>query len=127
MTEKGYKTLVVERGKRWSTEDFPKSNFNLRKFLWLPRLGLTGFWQITPTRKIVALRASGLGGGSLLYANTHVLPEDEIYQGPQWTRSHANWSGVLKPFYGLAMRMMGVSINQYEGLFGGRLMASLRS
>lgn len=116
MTEKGYKTLVIERGKRWKSEDFPKTNFNIKKFLWLPRVGFTGFWQITPTRKIVALRASGYGGGSLLYANTHVLPEKKIYEQTQWRKSHNNWYGVLKPFYGLAMRMMGVSINQYEGL-----------
>jgi cholesterol oxidase len=116
LSEKGYKTLVLERGKRWSSADFPKTNFNLRKFIWAPRLGLTGFWQITPTRKLIGLRAAGVGGGSLLYANTHLVPEPEIFSAPGWQRSRQDWYRALEPFYGLAQRMMGVATSPFEGV-----------
>ncbi|HRF93681.1 MAG TPA: NAD(P)-binding protein, partial [Aggregatilineales bacterium] len=36
LTEKGYKVLVLERGRRYTDEQFPKSNWNLPKFLWYP-------------------------------------------------------------------------------------------
>ena len=38
LSEKGYKVLVLEKGKRYESKDFPKSNWNLRKFLWYPKL-----------------------------------------------------------------------------------------
>lgn len=116
LSEKGYKTLVLERGKRWHDADFPKTNFNLKKFLWIPRLGLTGFWQLSPTRKLIALRAAGVGGGSLLYANTLYVPDAVIFSAPAWIDSRKDWYQVLLPFYGLAQRMMGVARSPFEGV-----------
>ncbi|MDE2368783.1 MAG: GMC family oxidoreductase [Burkholderiales bacterium] len=116
LSEKGWRTLVVERGKRWANGDFPRTNFELKKFIWLPRLGLTGFWQITPTRKMIGLRAAGYGGGSLLYANTHMIPDAAIFAAPGWLRSRPDWHARLLPFYGLAQRMMGVAVSPYEGV-----------
>jgi len=116
LTEKGYRVLVIERGKRWRSEDFPATNMNLRKFLWLPRLGLTGTWKLTPTRRLVALGGSGLGGGSLLYANTSYIPDRAIFSSEHWARSRPDWYDVLLPFYGLAQRMLGVGVGRYEGV-----------
>jgi cholesterol oxidase len=89
---------------------------NLRKFLWLPRLGLTGTWKLTPTRRLVALGGSGLGGGSLLYANTSYIPDRAIFSSEHWARSRPDWYDVLLPFYGLAQRMLGVGVGRYEGV-----------
>jgi len=108
--------LLVERGKRWRSEDFPATNLNLRKFLWLPRLGFTGTWKLTPTRRLIALGGSGLGGGSLLYANTTYIPERAIFSSEHWAHSRPDWYDVLLPFYGLAQRMLGVGIGRYEGV-----------
>jgi cholesterol oxidase len=116
LTEKGYKVLLLERGKRWRSEDFPTTNLKLRKFLWLPRLGLTGTWKLTPTRRLVALGGSGLGGGSLLYANTTYIPERAVFSSEHWVRSRPDWYDVLLPFYGLAQRMLGVGVGRYEGV-----------
>ena len=116
LTEKGYRVLVIERGRRWKSEDFPATNMNLRKFLWLPRLGLTGTWKLTPTRRLVALGGSGLGGGSLLYANTSYIPDRAIFSSEHWARSRPDWYDVLLPFYGLAQRMLGVGVGRYEGV-----------
>lgn len=71
LSEKGYKVLVIEKGKWFSKpDDFPKSNWNLRKFMWLPSLGLQGIFKMTFFRHVVALSGVGVGGGSLVYANT---------------------------------------------------------
>ena len=115
LSEKGYKVLVLEKGKRWKEQDFPNTNWNFKKYLWAPKLGMTGPWQITPTRKVVALHGSAVGGGSLIYANTHYIPKPDIFSAPQWTRSRDNWYESLQPFYALAQRMLGTSTGRYEG------------
>lgn len=114
-SEKGYKVLVLEKGKRWKEQDFPETNWNFKKYLWAPKLGMTGPWQITPTRKVVALHGAGVGGGSLIYANTHYIPKPDIFKAPQWTRSRDDWYESLQPFYALAQRMLGTSTGRYEG------------
>jgi cholesterol oxidase len=116
LSEKGYRVLLVERGKRWRSADFPVTSMNLRRFLWLPRLGCTGTWKITPTRRLVALGGSGLGGGSLIYANTTYIPGREIFESEHWRRSRPDWYEVLLPFFGLAQRMLGVGVGRPEGV-----------
>jgi cholesterol oxidase len=116
LSEKGYDVLVVERGKCWRSDEFPERNTSLRRFLWLPVLGFTGIWKITPTRRLIALGGSGLGGGSLLYGNTLYVPERGIFAAEYWKRSRSDWFDVLAPYYGLAQRMLGVSRSRYEGV-----------
>jgi cholesterol oxidase len=116
LSEKGYRVLLVERGRRWRSEDFPATNMDVRKFLWLPRLGLKGFWKITPTRRLAALGGCGLGGGSLLYANTAYIPEAGVFASEHWALSRRDWYDVLLPFYGLAQRMLGVATGKFEGV-----------
>lgn len=116
LSEKGYRVLLIERGRRWRSADLPVTNLNLRRFLWLPRLGLAGTWKITPTRRLVALGGSGFGGGSLIYANTSYIPGRDIFESEHWQRSRRDWYDVLLPFYGLAQRMLGVSVGHHEGI-----------
>ena len=87
LAEKGYSVAVVERGKRWGNEDFPKTNWNFRKFLWMPKLLCYGIQAITLLRDTMILHGCGVGGGSLVYANTLLVPPDEIFQdlvGGRW-------------------------------------------
>ncbi len=79
LTEKGYSVLVIERGKRFNDDDFPKSNWNLPKFLWLPKLRLHGFFEMTFMNGLLALHGSGVGGGSLTYGNVLMEPSDELF------------------------------------------------
>lgn len=110
LSEKGYKVLVIEKGKRYRPEDFPKSNWNLRKWLWLPVLRFFGFFKITYFRHVGVLSGVGVGGGSLVYANALPVPKKEFFESESW--SHLNdWEEELKPFYETAKRMMGVAIN----------------
>ena len=103
---KGYSVLVLEKGKRYRTEDFPKTNWNLKKYLWLPRFGLYGFQRLDLFRHAFILSGTGVGGGSLVYANTLMKPPDEFFRHQQWNRFR-DWKTVLEPYYEEAHRMLG--------------------
>ena len=76
LTEKGYRVLVVERGKRFRDEDFARSNWIVWKYLWAPALRCFGILQISPFKNVLVLHGSGVGGGSLGYANVLMEPDD---------------------------------------------------
>lgn len=113
LTEKGYKVAVLEAGKRWRTEDFPRTNWNLWKALWFPTLGMKGIQRITLLKDIMILSGTGVGGGSLVYANTHYTPHDAFYDDPQWA-SITDWSAELAPWYDVARSMLGVVENPLD-------------
>lgn len=108
LTEKGYRVLVLERGKRYRDRDFPKSNWAIWKYLWLPGLRFFGFLQISLMRDVMVLHGSGVGGGSLGYANVLVEPDEALFDAPAW-RKLADWKTVLRPHYRTARRMLGVT------------------
>jgi cholesterol oxidase len=108
LSEKGYKVGVLEMGKRYRPEDFPKTNWNLRKFLWMPRLFLHGIQQITLLRDVLVFHGAGVGGGSLVYANTLLVPPDEFFKDPKWADLSPDWKKALEPHYATAKRMLGV-------------------
>ena len=114
LAEKGYKVAVLERGRRFRDEDFAKTTWNLRRYLWAPVLGCRGILQISPFRNVFVLHGAGVGGGSLGYANVLVQPGDEAFESPAWKRP-VEWGKVLRPFYAEAQRMLGVTINPYVG------------
>ena len=115
LSEKGYRVLVLEKGRRFEADDFAKSNWRLDKFLWMPWLGFKGPFQTAFTRKLMAISGAGVGGGSLVYGNTHLIPDDSVFNSPPWSDIHSNWSPRLAPFYALAQRMIGVQQNTWEG------------
>lgn len=110
LTEKGYRVLVVEMGKRWRPEDFPRTNWNLRKFFWMPRVLCHGIQQLTLLRDVLVLHGAGVGGGSLVYANTLMMPADEAFGDPRW-KDLNDWKAVLEPHFEEARRMLGVAVN----------------
>ncbi len=110
LAEKGYSVLVLERGKRYADKDFPKTNWNIWKFLWLPPLRCFGIMQFSFFRNILALHGDGVGGGSLVYANVLMRPDDVIFSHPTW-RHLQDWKSILAPHYDTAERMLGVASN----------------
>lgn len=112
LKEKGYSVLVLERGKRFEDSDFPKSNWNIFKFLWLPALRCFGFFEMTFLNGLLALHGSGIGGGSLTYANVLMEPDERLFQAKDWTHL-ADWKAMLKPHYASARHMLGVSTNPH--------------
>lgn len=110
LAEKGYRVLVLEQGKRYRDEDFPKTNWIFWKYLWIPRLRCFGNLQITPFKDVFVLHGCGVGGGSLNYANVLMEPDDCLFAAPAW-RHLADWKEILRPHYETAKRMLGVTPN----------------
>jgi cholesterol oxidase len=110
LAEKGYRVLVLERGKRYEAGDFPTTNWNIFKFLWLPTLRAFGFMGINLFKDIMILNGSGLGGGSLVYAGTLIQPGQEFFKTEGWA-DLANWEVELLPHYDTARAMLGVEPN----------------
>jgi len=115
LSEKGYQVLVLERGRRYRDEDFPKSNWNIFKYLWLPALRCFGFFQISLLNGVMIAHGNGVGGGSLGYANVLEIPSDPMFENPSWHHL-ANWKQVLLPHYETARHMLGVACNPKLGL-----------
>lgn len=110
LTEKGYRVGVLEAGRRFADEDFAKTSWNLRKFLWAPQLGMYGIQRIHLLRNVMILAGAGVGGGSLNYANTLYVPPDPFFNDPQW-KDITDWRAELMPHYDQAQRMLGVVTN----------------
>ena len=115
LAEKGYRVAVLERGKRWRSEDFPKTNWNARKFLWAPKIFCYGIQAITFLRDVMILHGSGVGGGSLVYANTLLVPPERVFRDERWPKSAGDWYANLSPHYATAQKMLGVTKAQCMG------------
>ena len=109
LTEKGYGVGVFEAGKRYEDKDFAKSSWRLRKFLWMPQIGCYGIQRIDKLKDVLILSGAGVGGGSLVYANTLYEPLDPFYRDPAWGHI-TDWKAELAPYYDQAKRMLGVNI-----------------
>jgi cholesterol oxidase len=114
LAEKGYSVLVIEKGKRFETKDFPKTNWNLPKWLWLPLFRFHGIFKITFFRHVGILSGVGVGGGSLVYANTLPIPKKPFFNSGSWANI-VDWEEELRVHYIEAKRMLGATINPYLG------------
>ncbi len=110
LTEKGYRVGVLEAGRRFADEEFAKTSWNLRKFLWAPKLGMYGIQRIHLLRNVMILAGAGVGGGSLNYANTLYVPPEPFFADRQWSHI-TDWRAELMPHYDQAQRMLGVVEN----------------
>ncbi|MEW2405583.1 GMC family oxidoreductase [Streptomyces griseoviridis] len=110
LTEKGYRVGVLEAGRRFTRESLPKNSWDLRNYLWAPKLGMYGIQRIHLLGNVMVLAGAGVGGGSLNYANTLYEPPKPFFDDPQW-RDITDWHAELTPYYDQARRMLGVRLN----------------
>ncbi|WP_299441783.1 GMC oxidoreductase [uncultured Aquimarina sp.] len=110
LSEKGYKVLVIEKGKWYQPKDFPKSNWNLRKWLWIPFFRWFGIMKMSFFKHVVVISGTGVGGGSLVYANTLPVPKKEFFTSGSW-KNLVDWQSELAPFYKIALKMLGAQKN----------------
>jgi len=106
LVEKGYKVLLLEQGKRFNPEDFPKTNWDIPKYLWIPSVRCFGFQKLSFYTTASIMSGTGVGGGSLVYANTLYIPPDEFFSNLFWHR-FGDWKKILEPFYDRASFMLG--------------------
>lgn len=125
LSEKGYAVGVLECGRRYEDEDFAKTTWNLRRYFWAPKIGLKGIFRMSLFKDLFVISGSGVGGGSLGYANTLYQPpaHSAFYRDPQW-RDLGDWHAELDPHYREAQRMLGVARYQGEGP-GDRILREL--
>ncbi|MFF7274551.1 GMC family oxidoreductase [Streptomyces griseorubiginosus] len=110
LTEKGYRVGVLEAGRRFTRETLPRNSWDLKNYLWAPKLGMYGIQRIHLLGNVMVLAGAGVGGGSLNYANTLYVPPKPFFEDPQW-RDITDWQEELKPYYDQARRMLGVRLN----------------
>ncbi len=106
LIEKGYTVLTLEQGKRYNPQDFPRTNWNIPKYLWIPALRFFGFQKLSFYKTATILSGTGVGGGSLVYANTLYIPPDGFFENSSW-RHFGDWKKILEPFYDKASFMLG--------------------
>ncbi|MBK8262304.1 MAG: GMC family oxidoreductase [Nannocystis sp.] len=110
LTEKGYRVLMLEKGRELKAADFPKTNWDLRRWLWMPALGWRGLFQMRFFRHVTVLAGVGVGGGSLVYANTLPIPKRPFFKAKSWAHL-ADWEQELAPHYATARKMLGAVKN----------------
>lgn len=117
LSQKGYSVAVIESGKRWKSEDFPKSNWSLNKYLWMPRIGFYGIQRLNLLKDFFLVSGAGVGGGSLVYANTLYVPGDKVLNSATFKK--LGGKDKILPYYSIASRMLGVTQNPqlYESDF----------
>ncbi len=109
LSEKGYRVLVIEKGRRFSAQDFARDNTDIQNWLWAPAVGARGIFQMTLMQHVTILHGVGVGGGSLTYANTLPTPKRSFFQAPSWSHL-ADWEAELAPHYRRAREMLGSTL-----------------
>ena len=114
LTEKGYSVGVMEMGRRWKAEDFPKSNWDSGRYIWRPGMRMFGFYNIRLFRHMVVMCGNAVGGGSITYANALLVPSLKVWDQGSWA-GLKDWKQVMPQHYATAERMLGVTDNKLLG------------
>ena len=112
LAEKGYRVLVIEAGSRFEDADFAKTNWDLKRYLFFPRLGLKGIQRMDLLSNVLVMSGAGVGGGSLVYANTLYRPDELFFKTGNWAQMR-DWQATLAPHYATAEKMLGVVPNPF--------------
>ncbi|GAC1421733.1 MAG: GMC family oxidoreductase [Burkholderiaceae bacterium] len=114
LTEKGYSVGVMEMGRRWNATDFPKSNWDARRWIWRPGVRMFGFYNLRLFRHMMVLCGNAVGGGSITYANALLVPSLKVWGQGSWA-GLKDWSRIMPQHYATAERMLGVTDNKLLG------------
>ena len=110
LSQKGYSVLVLEKGKHYTAEKFARSNWNFRKWIWWPSLGMRGIMQLSLLKHVTVMSGVGVGGGSLVYGATLPTPGPAFFQHGTWAKLEY-WEEKLAPHYKTARKMLGATTN----------------
>ena len=114
LVEKGYRVAVMEMGRRWTPDNLPHTSWSIHRWLWRPKLGLRGFFNIQFFRHVTIFHGSAVGGGSITYACTLLPPPEKVWAAGSWT-GLSDWKAEMPQHYETAARMLGVTENRILG------------
>lgn len=120
LAEKGYSVAVMEMGRRWQPEDFPKSTWDTRRWIWRPQFGMRGFYNMHLFKHVVVAVGNAVGGGSITYANALLVPPESVWDQGSWAGLD-NWKAVMPGYFARAEKMLGVTESPILGEADHRL------
>lgn len=120
LTEKGYNVGVAEMGRRWTPDSLPRTNWKFWDYLWSPFAGLRGFLSLRLFRHVMILHGNAVGGGSITYAQTLLVPPKSVWSDGNWAGLD-DWDAKMPGYYATAKRMLGVTENRRPGPADARL------
>ena len=109
LTEKGYRVVVLEAGRRFAQTTLPKTRVGPGLPLG-PALGLYGIQRIHLLGNVMILAGAGVGGGSLNYANTLYVPPKRS-STTRSGRDITDWRGGARSRTTTRPAMLGVALN----------------
>jgi cholesterol oxidase len=112
LAEAGVRVCLLERGQPYPPNSFPRSPYRMKRNFWDPSDGLYGMFDVWSFRGLAGLVSSGLGGGSLIYANVLIRKDEKWFVQEDlraggyelWPVSRAD----LDPHYARVEKMMNV-------------------
>ncbi|MGH2841779.1 MAG: GMC family oxidoreductase [Solirubrobacteraceae bacterium] len=84
LAEQGWKVCVLERGRRFGPGDYPDRPEQAPRAFWHPHHNPGGMFDLRIMRDVAVLTGTGVGGGSLVYANVQLRPPPDLFEDPAW-------------------------------------------
>ncbi len=111
LAEKGWKVAVAEQGQRIGPSQIEAAKGRVSKFLWMPKLGMKGFFAQHFFKHVNIIAGIGVGGGSIVWAAVMLRPKKAFYQDPILKKLNLNFEAELSPHFETAEKMLGVNTN----------------
>ncbi|MEW9529717.1 GMC oxidoreductase [Microbispora sp. NPDC049125] len=114
LAEAGRQVVVLERGRPYPPGSFPRTPAQLGKAFWDPGAGLYGMFDVWSFGDCQSIVSSGLGGGSLIYANVLLRKDEEwfVHEEALPGGGYESWPvtrAELDPHYDAVEQMIGVT------------------
>ncbi len=105
LAERGYGVLVLERGRRWSPEDYPRRPGDA--WVWDDRRPAArhGWFDFRLFPSMAVVQGAGVGGGSLVYANISIDAKPDTFDAG-WP-PEITWA-EMAPYYQMVGAMLDV-------------------
>ena len=109
LAQAGRSVAVLERGRRYAPGQFPRDVTRTDELLWHypSRPESQGLYDVRFLSGIGTVTASGVGGGSLIYANIHIRPDPVVFEDPRWPRGYDR--AALEPYYDKVARELNIA------------------
>jgi cholesterol oxidase len=111
LAQAGLRVCLLERGKAYPPNSFPRAPYDLGKNFWDPSEGYYGMFDVWSFKGSGALVSSGLGGGSLIYANIIIRKDEKWFKEDRPGGGYDPWPityNDLETHYERVEKMMNV-------------------